>query len=89
VLENDAAQGPVNGTAPHPVRMQEFARTLGRVLGRPAFFRVPAPILRLVLGEMSDLVLYGQRVRPAQALGLGYSHQFEHLEAALQDLLSK
>lgn len=88
-LNQKSILGPINGTAPHPVRMQEFARTLGRVLRRPAIFRVPGGILRLALGEMADLVLYGQRVRPAVAKDTGYSYRFEHLEAALQDLLGK
>lgn len=89
ILEREDIAGPVNGTAPHPVRMREFARTLGRVMHRPARFRVPGALLRLVLGEMADLVLTGQRVRPAAALRMGYTYRFEHLEPALQDLLAK
>lgn len=89
VLESEGVAGPVNGTAPHPVRMREFARTLGQVMRRPAFFRVPGGMLRLVLGEMADLVLTGQRVRPAAALQMGYTYRFEDLEAALKDLLAK
>ena len=50
ILENPTANGAFNGTAPHPVTMKEFAKSLGRALHRPAVFPVPAPMLRLALG---------------------------------------
>lgn len=87
-LEDTRAEGPINGAAPTPVRMSDFAKTLGRVLGRPSFFRVPSAVLRLILGEMSVLVLEGQRVRPGVAEALGFDFHFENLELALNDLLN-
>ncbi|HLS89011.1 MAG TPA: TIGR01777 family oxidoreductase [Sphingobacteriaceae bacterium] len=82
------ARGPINATAPQPVTNKEFARTLGRVLGKPAWLPAPAPALRLVLGEMADaMLLSGQRVIPQAARALGYRFQYEDLTAALEDLL--
>lgn len=79
--------GPLNLTAPTPVTVNEFAKTLGRVLGRPAIFRVPAPLMRLVLGEAADALLHLQRVVPQRALDAGYEFRFPELEGALRDLL--
>jgi uncharacterized protein (TIGR01777 family) len=85
-----ALEGPVNATAPAPVTNAEMARTLGRILRRPAFLRTPAFALRLVLGELADaLILSGQRVLPARAHAHGFQFRFPALEAALRDLYSK
>lgn len=79
--------GPINLTAPVPVRNTEFARTLGHVLRRPSLVRTPAFALRLALGEMADaLILPGQRVLPARAQALGFTFRFPELEPALQDI---
>jgi len=88
-LKADRLHGPVNVTAPHPVRNIEFARIMGRILGRPSFLPVPAAALRLVLGEMADLLLTGQRVFPARLKGLGFQHRFSNLAEALKDALGK
>ena len=85
-LANAAVSGPINATSPQPVRNLEFARTLGRVLGRPALFPAPAFALRLVLGEMADAVLTGQRAMPARAESLGFRFEHPTLEAALRNL---
>jgi uncharacterized protein (TIGR01777 family) len=87
-LENDAVRGPLNVTAPESVTMAEFSHTLGRVLGRPAWFPVPAPILRLLLGEMADVALASLRVVPAKALQLGYQFRYPRLEPALRAVLA-
>ena len=81
-------EGPVNAVAPAPVTMREFAATLGRVLRRPAVAPAPAFAIRAALGEMSGLVLEGQRALPAKALSLGFRFRFERLEPALRDLLA-
>jgi len=83
--------GAVNLTAPNPVNGKEFARTLGKVLGRPAFMPVPrfGPAT-LLGGELADALLYtGQKVLPAALQASGY--QFEHptLEVALRSLLNR
>jgi hypothetical protein len=79
--------GPINGTAPNPVTNRELTATLGRVLRRPALLRAPAAVLHLALGEMADLLLQGQRVRPKRALAAGFSFRFPDLETALSHLL--
>jgi uncharacterized protein (TIGR01777 family) len=83
-------EGPVNVTAPHPVRNRAFARTLGRVLGRPSLLPAPAPVLRLALGEMADaLLLASARVRPARLEASGYAFLDPELEAALGHMLGR
>jgi NAD dependent epimerase/dehydratase family enzyme len=71
------------------VQMGEFAATLGRVLKRPALFRVPLPALRLVLGELADGVSPGQKVLPEKALAAGYRYRHPELEEALRACLGK
>lgn len=78
--------GPVNLTAPHPVPMNDFARTLGDVLGRPARLRVPALVLRLGLGEAANALLALQRVVPKRLLAEGYAFRFPTLAEALRDV---
>lgn len=86
-LSTESIRGPMNATAPQPVTNEEFTRALGRVLNRPAFMPVPALALKLALGEMSSMMLTGQRVIPAVALGSGFKFGFPDLEPALRDLL--
>jgi uncharacterized protein len=89
-IVTDALSGPVNAVSPNPVRNIEFAETLGRVLGRPTFISLPAPFLRLLLGEMADaLLLASQRVLPARLLKSGFAFQFPVLQTALRHLLGK
>jgi len=86
LLHRDQASGPYNACAPKPVRNREFARTLGSVLHRPAFMPMPALALKIGLGEMSLLLLGGQRATPARLLEAGFSFRFTDLRAALDDL---
>lgn len=87
-LMTNAASGPVNATAPHPVTNAEFARTLGQVLGRPAFLPTPGFAMKLVFGEMAEeLLLTGQRVIPHRAQSLGFHFRFPFLSGALHDIL--
>ncbi len=76
--------GPVNGTAPEPVRQKEFARILGRVLHRPAFMPAPAFALKAVLGEFSSELLAGKQVLPKVAQRIGYRFQYPDLRSCLQ-----
>jgi uncharacterized protein (TIGR01777 family) len=86
-LEDPRATGPLDATAPEPVRNRDLARAIGRVLSRPSFLPAPAFAIRAALGELADVVLSSQRVLPAKALALGYRFAFPALEAALSDLL--
>jgi uncharacterized protein (TIGR01777 family) len=86
-LVSQAVHGTLNATSPQPVTNREFTRTLARVLRRPAVLPVPPFALRLVLGELADSVLTGQRAVPRRALTLGFHFRFPELEPALRDLL--
>lgn len=77
-----------NNTSPVPVRQKEFARCLGRALGRPAFLPAPGVALRIVLGGFSSELLGSKRVIPEATLGSGFRYRFPELEAALEDLIS-
>jgi hypothetical protein len=89
IQENPQISGPVNFTAPYPVRNRELARALGRVLHRPSFMPTPAFMLRLVLGEFADTLLTGQKVLPKRLLDAGFTFNFPNIEAALADLLGQ
>ncbi|MDI2591938.1 TIGR01777 family oxidoreductase [Pseudomonas sp. N3-W] len=89
LLHRNEAAGPYNACAPTPVRNREFAKTLGSVLHRPAFMPMPAFALKVGLGELSLLLLGGQRAIPARLLAAGFTFQFTDLRAALDDLSSR
>ena len=86
LLHKADASGPYNACAPHPVRNREFAKTLGQVLHRPAFMPMPAFALKVGLGELSGLLLGGQKALPERLLAAGFTFQFTELRAALDDL---
>jgi uncharacterized protein len=88
-LEQPDVRGPVNLTAPEPVRVREFARALGRVLGRRAWLPVSTALVRLGPGVVADILVRGKRVIPARAGALGYEFGFPGLDAALSDLLPR
>lgn len=86
LIEDASIVGPVNLTAPHPVRQRDLARALGRRLHRPAVLPAPRLALRLVLGEFSDEALASSRVLPQRLEQLGFEHAHPHLEDALDHL---
>lgn len=83
-LEDEALAGPVNAAAPEVVRNATLARTLARVLRRPALLRVPAFALRKGLGDLAGELLESRRVRPARAQAAGFSFEHGTLEEALR-----
>jgi len=89
LIENEQASGAFNLSAPETSTSADFLRMIAKVLKRPFWFPVPAFLLRLVLGEMSTLVLDGQFVIPKRLLRTGYKFRFPEAEGALRDLLSK
>jgi hypothetical protein len=89
LVENPAANGVFNLTAPQPLTSRDFGRAIGRVMGRPAFLPVPAFAMRLAFGEVATVVLDGQRVLPQRLLDLGFSFRFPDADSALRDLLKR
>jgi predicted DCC family thiol-disulfide oxidoreductase YuxK len=86
-LDTPAARGALNAVAPTPVTHLDMQRAIGRALHRPVWLRVPAVMLRAGLGEMSQLLVDGQRVVPSRAVALGFRFRFAHLPQALADLV--
>lgn len=86
LLQHNQASGPYNACAPEPVRNREFARRLGQALHRPALLPLPALVLKAGLGELSTLLLGGQRARPVRLLAEGFTFRFNDLQSALDDL---
>ena len=80
--------GPVNGTAPRPVTNKAFSKALGRALHRPAVAPVPGFAVRLLYGEMADIVVHGQRVLPERAGALGFRFAHPDLDEALRSALA-
>jgi uncharacterized protein (TIGR01777 family) len=87
-IDNDSVRGVYNVTAPQPVRNRDFAKSLGRVLRRPALLPAPAFALRLAFGQMADeALLAGQRVLPRRAEREGFRFDDPSLEDALRRTL--
>ncbi|HUQ92970.1 MAG TPA: TIGR01777 family oxidoreductase [Bryobacteraceae bacterium] len=88
LLAQPAGSGVFNVTSPSPVRNAGFAKALGQALHRPAFLPVPVRVLKLLYGEMADMVIASQRVEPMAAQRAGYRFRFHDVKSALDDLLA-
>ncbi len=88
-LENAKVRGPINATAPESQTNRDFARTIGRVMGRPAWFPVPGFAMKALLGEMADMITTGQRVIPRKAQDLGYQFKYPTSEQAIRQILDR
>ena len=86
-LDGEEWSGAVNATAPDPQRNRDFSKALGRVLHRPALLPVPGAALKLLYGDMAEIVTRGARVMPTKALVLGYQFRYPGLEGALRAAL--
>lgn len=86
LLDNDL-RGPFNMVSPYPVRNEQFSHALGQALNRPAFLRVPATAIRLLMGESSVLVLGGQRALPKRLEAAGFTFRWYDLDEALANIL--
>jgi uncharacterized protein (TIGR01777 family) len=85
MLTEDAWQGPYNAVAPLPVTNTTFTEVLAEVLHRPLLLpRIPALVLRLAMGEQSEMVLTGKRVSAAKVLAQGFAFKYPELREALQ-----
>lgn len=87
LLQHPTLNGAFNATAPMPVTNADFSYTLARVLNRPCLLPMPAMVLKLMLGEMADLLVTGQCVIPANLTKAGFEFQYPELEPALRALL--
>lgn len=85
VIENENISGPVNAVSPGVVSMKEFANAFGNVLNRPALIRVPEFILKLILGEAADALIYGVNVKPKKLI----ENRFEYNDVSIYDALKK
>lgn len=88
LIEDDTISGPVNMTAPKPVTNQTFSETFADVLSKPCFFTTPAFVLKLALGELSELLIHGQHVVPKTLLSNGFTFKYTELKPALLNLLN-
>ena len=82
-------EGPFNICAPHPVTNAQMAAALGKALGRPARMSVPAFMLRMMMGELGDVLLSSQRTFPSRLQEAGFEFDFQQIEAALRDLTGR
>ena len=89
LIEQDALDGPVNATAPEPVRQRDFAAALGRALHRPTLLPTPGFALKAAFGEMGQMLIDGQRVIPARAQGQGFQFLYPTLDDALARSLER
>jgi uncharacterized protein (TIGR01777 family) len=87
-LDAPMLHGPVNAVAPHPATHRQMQRAIARTLHRPLWFRVPAFMLRTVMGEMAQIFVDGQRVVPTKALTAGFAFRHRYIGPAIQNLLS-
>ncbi|MFF2481829.1 TIGR01777 family oxidoreductase [Paenibacillus sp. NPDC058071] len=88
-LDQPAVRGAVNVSAPEPVTNDEFGRALGKAIGRPHWLPAPAFALKLALGEMSAMLLEGQRALPAKALSHGFEFRYPTIEDALRAIVEQ
>jgi uncharacterized protein (TIGR01777 family) len=86
-LDRDDWAGPINAVSPNPVTNRDFSRALGRALHRPAVAPVPALALRVLYGDMAEIVTSGRRAVPRRALQLGYAFRHPDLDEALRSAL--
>ncbi len=89
LIQDENSQGPYNLTSPNPVSNALFTRALSSRLHRPAILTVPASLLHLTLGDMSQLMLGSQNVQPTRLIGLGYNLRYPQIELALSQILSR
>ncbi|TGK12073.1 TIGR01777 family protein [Leptospira fletcheri] len=87
LLRREEAKGAFNLVSPEPVSNEQFSKTLGQVLNRPSFTRVPAFALKLAFGDGALVATHGQRVLPKRLSDLGYKFRYPNLEGALRSLL--
>ena len=88
LIDNETANGPFNLVAPNPLTNADFGRVIAQVMGRPFYMPAPSFALRIGLGQLSSILLEGQRAAPKRLTELGFTFRFPSAEQALEDLLS-
>ncbi|WP_375055790.1 TIGR01777 family oxidoreductase [Zobellella sp. DQSA1] len=87
LLDHEECSGAFNATAPEPVTNEQFSHNLAQILGKPHFARIPAWSMKLLFGEMADLLLTGQRVMPVRLQQAGFHFRYPTLDKALKETL--
>lgn len=88
-IQNESISGPVNATAPSPVTNKQFGAALAKVLHRPNLFPLPSFVMKLVFGELSTLLLEGQKVLPRVLLQHGFNFTYTSVDEALADIVQQ
>ncbi|MFZ5571674.1 MAG: TIGR01777 family oxidoreductase [Thermodesulfobacteriota bacterium] len=87
IFQNEQITGPVNFCGEHPARNLDLAKALGKALGRPSFMKVPAFMIRLLMGELGNAVLFSQRTRPKVLLDNGFHFTYPDIQSALNQII--
>ena len=88
IIENEALQGPINVTAEQAVTNEDFSYSLANSLNRPCLLTTPGFLLKLIFGEMADLLLYGQNVYPEKLKVNNFQFRYKSLDQALNNLFN-
>lgn len=88
-IDDASLSGPVNLTAPEPVRFKDFAAALGRAMRRPSWLPVPGFALKAAVGELAEYMLHGRRAVPAALVAHGFSFAYPTVDAALRDIFGR
>jgi len=90
LLDSKEAQGAYNLVSSEPVRQKDLMKALGKAMNRPSWFRVPAFLLKLIMGDMAEeMLLVSQRAKPAHLLEEGFEFKYNNIEKAMNDLINK
>ncbi len=86
-IDTPSIEGPINLSAPNPVTMDEFAKTLGEVMKRPSWFRVPSFALKIAVGDASEAITASMRAMPDKLIKAGYKFRYTDVKPALKSIL--
>jgi uncharacterized protein (TIGR01777 family) len=86
-IENEQVSGVFNAVAPESMRMKNMLQIAGKIIKRPVWTRVPAFILKIILGERAEIILKGRQVSSTKLVSQGYNFKFSTVTAALEDIL--
>ncbi|HJY63302.1 MAG TPA: TIGR01777 family oxidoreductase [Ignavibacteria bacterium] len=86
-IDNVSLSGAVNGVSPEPLSMKEFCKNIGKVMHRPSFFPIPSVAVKIIAGEMSQVVLHGRKAFPDKLIKNGFKFKFQNCLHALKDII--